>query len=241
MKKNLLPIILGICVAALAVVILISVFTGWKLYSDNEAAKPAALPTHQDAAERPDPTNPTQIPQVTEPVPPQTEAATEPPTEAPTEVPTDPPTEAPAETEAPLPYMDGLGEPNANEFTWLYDVANGEYHPDLSYLSSSGLLGKWKAEIVLDGIWQLAYITIDRDATVTILPYSINRGNGWEDQRGDPPMVFRGQFDVNRVFGDGDSGTIDLFVFYESGGVQYGFGSFETMSGSTATVGLIRP
>ena len=225
MKKNILPIILGICVAALAVVILISMITGWKLYSTEEAAKPAAQPAQQDVTESTHPTTPTQDPQVTEPVPTQTEAATE----------------APTETEEPLPYMDGLGAPNANEFTWLYDVAHGDYHPGLSYLSNSDLLGKWKAEIVFDGIWQLAYITIDRDATVTIQPYSINRGNGWEDQSGDPPMVFRGQFDVNRVFGSGESGSVDLFTFYASGGTQYGFGSFEAMSGSTAMVGLIRP
>lgn len=238
LKKNYLPIILGICVAALAVVILISMITGWKLYSTEETSKPAA---QQKATESAEPTSPTRGQPVTEPAPTQTEAVTEPPTDAPTEAPTEPPTEAPTATEEPLPYMDGLGAPNANEFTWLYDVAHGDYHPGLSYLSNTDLLGKWKAEIVFDGIWQLAYITIDRDATVTIQPCSINRGNGWEDQSGDPPMVFRGQFDINRVFGSGESGSVDLFTFYASGGTQYGFGSFEAMSGSTGMVGLIRP
>lgn len=229
MKKNILPVILGICNAVLLVVILISVFTGWRTYG---TAEPEPSQEMRDATQ---PYFPTADVPPAKPAPPMTEAATE----APTEVPALPPTEAP--TEAPLPYMEELGAPSAEDFVWLFDVANGELHPNLSYLDKDDILGRWKAEIVFDNIWQLAYVTISPDGTVTLQPYSIYRGNGWEDQRGDSPMVFRGQFDISRIFGEGESGSIDLHTLYESGGVQYGFGSFEAMSGDVGMIGLVRP
>ena len=85
------------------------------------------------------------------------------------------------------------------------------------------------------------YVTINDDATVTIEPYSINRGNGWEDESSLPPMVFTGRYDNGHIICNGESGDIDFYVFYEDQGVQYAIGDFDALSGDRGTIGLTRP
>lgn len=262
-KKTILIVILGVCNLALAAVILVSVLTGWRIgekaptaQSTEQAVEestdthPAYMSTQAESSVPTTEAAPTQIdteaPKTeTEPALPTTEApeaeTTKPRTEPATEPPTETTSPATVPTEPSLPYEDSLGAPEAIDFAWIYDIANGEYHPNLSYLGREDMLGKWKAEFIFDGVWQLAYVTIRTDATISVQPYMIYRGHGWEDQSGESPSVLRGQFDINRVFGSGDGGSIDLYVFYESEGTQYGFGSFETKSGSKAIVGLVRP
>lgn len=172
-----------------------------------------------------------------------TVAATLPPTEAPTEAPTEPPTEAPTEppTEAPapLPYIDSIGKPSATDFTWISDAQSGNLGG--SFLGNDDLVGKWKGEIIYDGVWELVYVTIDRDATITIEPYMINYGDGWEDEEGEEPYVFTGMFDISSVNGKGSYGSINLYTFLESHGTQYAVGTFSVKNSSSADVYMVRP
>ena len=108
-------------------------------------------------------------------------------------------------------------------------------------LSKDELLGKWKGEFIFDGIWELVYVTIDTDGTVTVQPYKINYGDGWDDESGNPSYDFSGSFDINRVYGSGGYGKIDIYQFIESGGTQYGIGELKTTSGNKAEVYLVRP
>ena len=181
-------------------------------------------------------TQPTTTTSVTENV---TEAPTEEPTEKPTEKTTEKTTEKPTNPATKLPYTDSLGKIENYDFAWIVDAMSGSL--DGSFLSKDELLGKWKGEFIFDGIWELVYVTIDTDGTVTVQPYKINYGDGWEDESGNPSYDFSGSFDVNRVFGDGGYGKIDIYQFIESGGTQYGIGELKTTSGNKAEVYLVRP
>ena len=161
------------------------------------------------------------------------------PTEEPTEESTEEPTEEPTMPAATLPYTDSLGKIEENDFAWISDAMSGSL--DGSFLSNDELLGKWKGEFIFNGIWELVYVTIDTDGTITAQPYMINYGDGWGDESGNPPYIFSGSFDINRVYGDGGYGKIDLYQFIVSGGTQYGIGQFNTMSGNKAEVYLVRP
>lgn len=169
----------------------------------------------------------------------ETEEPTEEPTEESTEESTEEPTEEPTMPAATLPYTDSLGKIEENDFAWISDAMSGSL--DGSFLSNDELLGKWKGEFIFDGIWELVYVTIDTDGTVTVQPYMINYGDGWGDESGNPPYIFSGSFDINRVYGDGGYGKIDLYQFIVSGGTQYGIGQFNTTSGNKAEVYLVRP
>ena len=191
-----------------------------------------------------DNTKPTATASVTEKVTEQaTEAATEPVTEEPTEEPTEPPTEAPTEAptepKADLPYVNSLGKINDYDFAWISDAMSGSLTGE--FLSNDELLGKWKGEFIFDGIWELVYVTIESDGTVTVEPYQINYGDGWENESGDAPYSFSGSFDINRVYGSGKYGKIDLYQFLQSDGTHYGVGKLEANTGYAAKVYLVRP
>lgn len=164
-----------------------------------------------------------------------TEALTEALTEAPTEAPTEPPTEAPAK----LPYEDSLGEVKASDFAWIADAQSGNLTG--SFLGNDDLVGKWKGEIIYDGAWELVYVTIGRDAKITIEPYQINYGDGWENESGEEPYVFNGAFDISSVNGAGNYGSINLYTFLESNGTQYCVGTFSVNNTSSADVYMVRP
>lgn len=168
-----------------------------------------------------------------------TENVTEAPSEEPTEAPTEEPTEKPTKPATKLPYTDSLGKIENYDFAWISDAMSGSL--DGSFLSKDELLGKWKGEFIFDGIWELVYITIDTDGTVTVQPYKINYGDGWEDESGNPSYDFSGSFDINRVYGSGSYGKIDIYEFIVSNGTQYGIGGLKTKSGNKAEVYLVRP
>ena len=175
----------------------------------------------------------------------QTEAeidtATEAPTQAVTEAPTEEPTEAPTEVvkqpSADLPYADSLGKASPTDFAWISDA----YGLQGSFLGKEELLGKWKAEFIFDGVWEMVYITIDENGTVTVQPDQINYGDGWESEAGDASYSFSGSFDINRVYGSGENGQIDLYQFLESHGTQYALGELNAKTGNTAKVYMVRP
>lgn len=164
-----------------------------------------------------------------------TQELTEAPTEKPTEALTEPPTEAPAK----LPYEDSLGEVKASDFAWIADAQSGNLTG--SFLGTDDLIGKWKGEIIYDGAWELVYITIDRDAKITIEPYQINYGDGWENESGEEPYVFKGAFDISSVNGAGNYGSINLYTFLESNGTQYCVGTFSVNNTGSADVYMVRP
>ena len=192
-----------------------------------------------------------------------TEDATEKPTEAPTEEVQDPEThddteqtaetgteskaetsgesvEGPVEEPAPLPYADTLGNPAATDFAWITDVQTG----DLTgrFLSNDELVGKWKGEIIYDaGIWELVSITIYTDGKITIEPYQINYGEGWDDETDGEPYLFNGEFDVSGINAAGSFGSISLYTFLESYGTQYGVGTFTVNNSNSAKVYMVRP
>ena len=157
----------------------------------------------------------------------------------PTNSPTEKPTEKPTKPATKLPYTDSLGKIENYDFAWISDAMSGSL--DGSFLSKDELLGKWKGEFIFDGIWELVYVTIDTDGTVTVQPYKINYGDGWEDESGNPSYDFSGSFDINRVYGSGGYGKIDIYQFIESGGTQYGIGELKTTSGNKEEVYLVRP
>lgn len=168
-----------------------------------------------------------------------TEEPDEKPTEAPTELPTEAPTQAPTKAPVKLPYTDSLGKISATDFAWISDAMGGGLQG--SFLSRDDSLGRWKGEFIFDGVWELVYITIDVDGTITVEPYRINYGDGWEDESGDAAYSFSGSFDINRVYGSGGYGSIDLYQFLESGGSQYAVGELRTNTGNKAAVYLVRP
>ena len=172
-------------------------------------------------------------------IPPVMENVTEAFSSFDTKEPTEEPTEEPTMPAATLPYTDSLGKIEENDFAWISDAMSGSL--DGSFLSNDELLGKWKGEFIFNGIWELVYVTIDTDGTITAQPYMINYGDGWGDESGNPPYIFSGSFDINRVYGDGGYGKIDLYQFIVSGGTQYGIGQFNTTSGNKAEVYLVRP
>ena len=150
----------------------------------------------------------------------------------------EPEPEAPQE-EASLPFASSLGAPAATDFAWIPDVQTGDLTG--SFLSNDELLGKWKGEIIYDGVWELVYVTIDTSGRITIEPYQINYGDGWEDETGGERYLFDGTFDVSGVYGAGDYGSLSLYTFLESHGTQYGAGTFSVRSESNADIYLVRP
>ena len=173
----------------------------------------------------------------------QPETETEPTTETQPETEPDTQPEAPADTPAEpakdLPYVDSLGKANASDFAWISDAMGGNLEGE--YLAKDDTLGKWKCEFVFDGIWELVYVTIDEDGKITVDPYQINYGEGWDDESGDASYSFNGTFDINRVYGSGENGNIDIYQFVESHGTQYGVGTLTTKNGNSADVYLVRP
>jgi hypothetical protein len=149
-------------------------------------------------------------------------------------------THAPETTAAPLPYEDTLGTPAATDFAWIADVPTG----DLTgrFLGNDELVGKWKGEIIYDaGVWELVIITIGTDGRITIEPYQINNGGGWDDETGGELRLFDGEFDVSSIYADGTNGSISLHTFLESYGAQYGVGTFTDSSSGPAKVYMVRP
>lgn len=142
-----------------------------------------------------------------------------------------------------LPYEDRIGKIAPNDFAWIADAMSGNMEG--KFLSNDELVGKWKTEIIYDGVWELAYITIDRQANVTIQPYEINYGDGWEDESGEEPLYFKGSFDINRVYGSGEYAKIDLYQFLESHDYQYAVGEISEIQGSTQSetvkIYMVRP
>lgn len=173
----------------------------------------------------------------------QPETETEPTTETQPETEPEaqpvPPVDTPTEPAKDLPYVDSLGKPNASDFAWISDAMGGSLEGE--FLSKDALLGKWKCEFIFDGIWELVYVTIDEGGTVTVRPYQINYGEGWDDESGDAAYTFNGSFDINRVYGSGENGNIDIYQFVENHGTQYGVGTLTTKNGNSAEVYLVRP
>lgn len=148
--------------------------------------------------------------------------------------------EGPVEDPAPLPYVDTLGNPAATDFAWITDVQTG----DLTgrFLSNDELVGKWKGEIIYDaGIWELVSITIYTDGKITIEPYQINYGEGWDDETDGEPYLFDGEFDVSGINAAGNFGSISLYTFLESYGTQYGVGTFTVNNSGSAKIYMVRP
>ena len=136
-------------------------------------------------------------------------------------------------------YADSLGRINPTDFAWISDAMSGNMQG--SFLSRDELAGKWKAEFIFDGVFELVYVTIDTNGTVTVQPYQINYGSGWEDESGDASYTFNCSFDIDRVYGSGENGKIDLYQFIESGGAQYAMGKLDAKTGNTAKVYMVRP
>ena len=173
--------------------------------------------------------------------PARTDSATEEPTEEAQDSETSGESvEGPVEDPAPLPYADTLGNPAATDFAWITDVQTG----DLTgrFLSNDELVGKWKGEIIYDaGIWELVSITIYTDGKITIEPYQINYGEGWDDETDGEPYLFDGEFDVSGINAAGNFGSISLYTFLESYGTQYGVGTFTVNNSDSAKVYMVRP
>ena len=244
MAKKIVAIILAVVDVILLGVIIVSAATGWRIGGNGqEAEKASAAPTEvrQNPTVGSDETSaPTQAPEPTEaPTEKPTEAVTEAPTEAETEVPVETPTKASSGSQ--LPYMDTLGKPKETDFVWVKDAADGKYPENAVDLCTDDILGKWKAEFIFDGIWEMVYITIGLDGSVTVQPYQINYGSGWEYEESDPPYTLTGSFTSVGVNASGQYGTMELYKFYESADKQYGVGTFKVSSGATVPVGLVRP
>lgn len=239
--KKALPIILGVIDVILLGVIIVSAATGWRIASTDTATnnKTTDEPLIKSTQAVSDSDTETQA--LIETAKP-TEKETEKPTEKATEKATEKPTEKATEKSAKLPYEDSLGKPQATDFAWLVEAANGERPSGAKSLGKDDIIGKWKGEFLFDGIWEMVYITIDRDGGITAQPYQINYGGGWEDESSNDPYVFSGSFSDGGVSGSGKYGKMSLNSFYEIDGTQYGVGTFTVeYSGDTVPVGLIRP
>ena len=238
--KKVIPVILGILDVILLGVIIVSAATGWRIASTDTAPNKTVnepLIKSTDAVSDKDTGNQRLI-ETAKP----TEKATEAPTEKAEEKATEKPAGKATEKPAKLPYEDSLGKPQATDFAWLVEAANGERPSGAKSLSKDDIIGKWKGEFLFDGIWEMVYITIDRDGGITAQPYQINYGGGWEDESSNDPYVFSGSFSDGGVSASGKYGKMSLDSFYEVDGTQYGVGKFTVeYSGDTVPVGLIRP
>ena len=250
-KKNNKGLIIGIVAAAVvlvaaAIVVVVTVILPmFKPKGDGGGTTEPTAVTERLTEPEPETEPETEPePETEEPTPAPTERITEAVTQRPTQAPTQKPTEAPVDepkTSAPkkLPYADSLGSISANEFAWISDAMSGGLQG--SFLAQEEFLGKWKAEFIYDGIFELVYLTIDTDGTITVQPYQINYGGAWEDEFHEAPYTFGGKFDINRVFGSGVYGNIDLYQFISSGGKQYGMGELKPNTGNNAKIYLVRP
>lgn len=150
--------------------------------------------------------------------------------------------EAPETTTAPLataPRFDDVERPEASDFAWMADGDSVfESGPELD---SAAILGKWKCEIVYNGIWELATVTIDADGSIVFVPHEINYGDGWENEEGAERYLFSGEVTEGSASGSGKYGSINLFKFTEIGGVQYGKGLFHVNDYGSCDVYLVRP
>ena len=233
-KKKKTGLIIGlICggTALLIAAVLVVIFVVMPMLNKpggNQPPKPQTTVTEQATK---------QVPELTTAM--SEEPKTAVPTEAPTEPPTAPPTQAPTQPKAELPYENSLGSVKPTDFTWISDAKSGMKG---SFISRDDLVGKWKGMFKYDGIWELVYVTIDTDSTVTVQPDQINYGDGWESEAGDAPYIFSGGFDIDRVYGSGEYGTLDLYQFLETGGTQYAQGKLSaSKTGMEAEVYLVRP
>ena len=233
-KKKKTGLIIGlICggTALLIAAVLVVIFVVMPMLNKpggNQPPKPQTTVTEQATK---------QVPELTTAMPEEPKTAV--PTEAPTEPPTAPPTQAPTQPKAELPYENSLGSVKPTDFTWISDAKSGMKG---SFISRDDLVGKWKGMFKYDGIWELVYVTIDTDSTVTVQPDQINYGDGWESEAGDAPYIFSGGFDIDRVYGSGEYGTLDLYQFLETGGTQYAQGKLSaSKTGMEAEVYLVRP
>ena len=239
---SLLRAPMALALAGLGIVFFI--FLGVKALADKEPADtepvvPVAstdgIPTTSGTPDTlpPDTTAPDTVPSET----PETEEVT---TEAPT---TEPPTtEASVDSQkqpsADLPFVDTLGEVKPTDFAWIADVHGGMQG---SFLSNEELLGKWKGEMIFNGTWELIYLTIDTDGMVYVESVKYNDGDGWIDSEEDGKYFnYDCEFDINRVYGLGELGKIDLYEFISSNGVQYGIGTID-VSTIHVDVYLVRP
>ena len=218
LAKKVLAIILSVISVSLLAVIIVSAATGWRIGKT------------ETAASRPANVNGNIIPTFAA----KNDGGSSVATEASV---TEKATQAP---KSKLPYEDSLGAPKDSDFAWMY--GSGNTLPDgAKLLGRDDIIGKWKCEFSFDGMWEMNYLTIDEDGNVTVRPYKINRGSGWEDESDAPAYTLKGRFDVNAVYAEGESGTMLLSMFYQQGSVQYGKGTFDTLSGDVIPVGLVRP
>lgn len=144
-------------------------------------------------------------------------------------------------TEPPVtaPRFDDVERPVASDFAWIAD-GDGVFESG-PYLDSAAILGKWKCEIVYNGIWELCVVTIDADGSVEFEPLEINYGEGWEDEEGEEHYYFEGEVTEGSASGSGKYGSINLFEFVEIEGIQYGKGMFHVNDYGSCDVYLVRP
>ena len=148
-------------------------------------------------------------------------------------------TEQTTEEQTTLPYSDNLGTAAPTDFAWIADAQSGSL-PGKA-IGKDDIIGKWKAEFIFDGVWELVYITIDNDGIITVEPYQINYGEGWESEAGESSYTFNGTFSVGGIDSTGVYGDMGLYSFYDNNGTQYGLGTLTVNSGATAMVYLVRP
>ena len=236
-EKNtglIVGLIVSAVVAVAAIVLLVLLLLQNKSGNDPQPTSTTAAVTEQ-ATERPT------LPPTDAPTEALTEASTEAPTEAPTEAqteaPTEPPTEAPSRE--PLPYEDDLAAPKYTDFVWIADADSGNLTGTM--LGSDEFLGRWKGEYKYDAgnAWELVYVTIDRDGTITIEPYQIYAAD-WVDNSSAAVRTFRGEFNASSIAGSGDAGEINLHTFLAYNGIQYGVGTID-VNGSSGLLYLTRP
>ncbi len=252
-KKTCLFVGLGIAgfaaVAVIITIIIIAIILIPLFKSHGVKVEPAETPavTERETAQQTDkpassteqqeiePTSPTEQPEK-EPT-----SAHEPPAPPAVEETAKPAAKQTAKPAAPkaLPFANSLGKIKDSDFAWISDAMSGSLTG--KFMGKNELIGKWKGEFIFDGIWELVYVTIDANGKISVEPYQINYGEGWEKESADNSYSFNGSFDVSSVKGSGNFGKINIYQFVKSNGTQYGVGTLSAKNGNQAKVYLVRP
>lgn len=143
--------------------------------------------------------------------------------------------------------------PVESDFDWLTQVAESGYPTDSKILmTGSEVNGMWKATFQYTDVGQFEEVTVkeyltleiqagDVAANIIVKPYLVKiDGEEYTNDYGSEYSL-DGRIDTGSISVYGDYANIDINVFYEYQGKQYGFGMLTNPSGEKSIVGLVRP
>ena len=140
-----------------------------------------------------------------------------------------------------------------DEFDWYAGVLNGNFPADTLVMKDpQDISGRWKAmniytdsegDSVAQELLNIDIMAGDGSATVVFDWYMIayNGDSAYSDESDMEDTTFYTSVSDGSLYGGNDFGTLDLMMFYRSGGKEYGVGSLDLPDGGYALIALVRP